>query len=116
MSDEIVWLGNPPEPCRKVREFSELTPGVIIYLRDCHLCGRDWCRAIVFGPSVERCDSGCQAIEMPACDDTPGNACMCAYTVRAGDVYRVVDARMEQEGQQREATKPRQRQKEAVDR
>jgi hypothetical protein len=119
MSDEIVWLGSPPEPCRKVRKFSELRSGATIYAVDCGWCGETH-RGILLNEQIDDIQDpyGITADGLRGFDFVPVAPCGFEFIDEemddGSDMYRVVDLKLEAETTTR--TKSKAKPKETVGR
>lgn len=108
--DDIVYLGTPPEPCRKVRDFGELREGMVVYL-DC--CAHH--RGIAIGPTETKKHGLIFTIlPTPSSCRFPTRGLVPAAAVDLGYVYAVVDTRLE--GETKSRTKSKAKPKETVDR
>jgi hypothetical protein len=78
-------IGN--EEVELVTDFASLRAGMIVYSRNCKCCDREWCRAMLWSPSLVL-TPGWRTV--PNCSPR-SNAVVSKGGVDRGVIYRVVD-------------------------
>lgn len=89
-------LAGIPDEVEQVRDLNELRSGLVLWEINCEDCAGGTHRYMLVSPCRTRENEPCWTLApIPACADPSDLELVGPHTVESGDLYRVVDPKME---------------------